>query len=283
VAQLVAKRNGAQSAGDDAFHPRRIAERVADALRRRILRGELRDGDELPRQEDLLAEFGVSKPSIRGAIGILETEGLITVRRGKIGGAIVHAPNEERAAYMLALVLEARSTNLGDIATALRHLEPACAALCALREDRHESVVPRLKAAHAKLVEAVEASNVGAISPAARCLHEEIVKCSGNQTMIVLVGALESMWWAHACSWAGRATDGGYYPSVREHYRTIFEHEEILRLIERGDGLGASNAVVRHLEKAHEYPMENNDSAHIVDAVAMRNDVFLVNIEDEFD
>jgi GntR family transcriptional repressor for pyruvate dehydrogenase complex len=43
----------------------KLADVVAARLRDRILSGELKDGDELPRQEDLLAEFGVSTPSLR--------------------------------------------------------------------------------------------------------------------------------------------------------------------------------------------------------------------------
>ena len=66
----------------------RLAEMVAAGLRDKILSGELDDGDLLPRQEDLLAEFGVSPPSIREALRILETEGLITVKRGNVGGGL---------------------------------------------------------------------------------------------------------------------------------------------------------------------------------------------------
>ena len=70
----------------------RIAESVAGELRARILAS---DGDYgFPTQDQLVTEFGVSYPSIREALRILETEGLVTVRRGKVGGAEVHRPDE---------------------------------------------------------------------------------------------------------------------------------------------------------------------------------------------
>ena len=50
--------------GSGPLRQPRLAEMVADVLRRRILSGVLADGDLLPKQEDLLDEFGVSKPSI---------------------------------------------------------------------------------------------------------------------------------------------------------------------------------------------------------------------------
>ena len=104
----------------------RIAETVASELRARILAG---DGDyRLPTQDQLVSEFGVSYPSVREAIRILETEGLVTVRRGKVGGAEVHRPGESSAAYHLGLALQARRVTLGDLASGLQMLEPQSSA-----------------------------------------------------------------------------------------------------------------------------------------------------------
>ena len=77
---------------------RRTAEIVADELRRQIIDGELSDGDLLPRQEILVEQFNVSLVSLREALRILETEGLLSVRRGNRGGAVVHAPAKASAA-----------------------------------------------------------------------------------------------------------------------------------------------------------------------------------------
>src|SRR4051794_32273345 len=101
----------------------RLAERVADELRDEILKGSFREGDRLDGQDALLERFNVSMPSIREALGILELEGLVTVQRGKFGGAVVHRPDAARVAYMTALVLESRQSPLADVAEALRFLE----------------------------------------------------------------------------------------------------------------------------------------------------------------
>ena len=112
--------------------PRR-AEVVADNLRDRILRGEFEDGSDLPKQEELFDDFGVSMPSIREAMRILETEGLITVRRGNRGGAVVHRPQSRTAAYMFGLRAAVGGVPVADLALAMRHLDPLCAAMCAGR------------------------------------------------------------------------------------------------------------------------------------------------------
>ena len=124
---------------------RRTAEIVADELRRQIIDGELADGDLLPRQEVLVSQFSVSLVSLREALRILETEGLVSVRRGNRGGAVVHAPANTSAAYMIGLLLQRDDVKLGDLGLALQELDPMCAALASRRSDRGHTLVPRLR------------------------------------------------------------------------------------------------------------------------------------------
>ena len=124
----------------------RVAEIVASRLRDDILSGRLKEGDVLPSQESLFQQFGVSPPALREAIHILETDGLISVRRGNVGGAVVHLPSAERTAHMISMVLQTRARTPADVSEALLHLEPICAGMCAAREDRMTEVVPYLQA-----------------------------------------------------------------------------------------------------------------------------------------
>jgi DNA-binding transcriptional regulator YhcF (GntR family) len=61
---------------------RRTAEIVADELRQQIIDGRLADGDLLPGQKQLVEHFNVSLVSVREALRILETEGLVSVNVG---------------------------------------------------------------------------------------------------------------------------------------------------------------------------------------------------------
>src|ERR1700683_1717449 len=162
----------------------RLAEMIADVLRARILAGVLGDGKPLPKQDDLIREFHVSRPSAREAIGILETEGLITVRRGKVGGAVVHQPKALGVAYMLGLVLQSRSTTLQDVGLALQTVEPVCAALCAGRSDRRKAVIPRLRKAHQQFVDAIKRDDSAGATAASRTFHESLVALCGNDSLI---------------------------------------------------------------------------------------------------
>src|SRR5690349_23598711 len=124
----------------------RVAEIVASQLREEILSGRIKEGDVLPSQESLFSEFGVSPPALREAIHILETDGLISVRRGNMGGAVVHLPSAERTAHMISMVLQSRSATPADVSGALLHLEPICAGMCSALQHRAIEVVVYLEA-----------------------------------------------------------------------------------------------------------------------------------------
>ncbi len=226
----------------------RLAEMVADGLRERILSGELGDGDMLPKQDDLLAEFRVSPPSIREALRILETEGLITVQRGNVGGAVVHRPRQSKAAYMLGLVLQSRTVKLRDVVTAMRHLEPACAAACAVRPDRETTILPRLKNniddSRAHLDDADRYIGL------ARQFHVELVAGCGNETMSLIVGALEALWSAHVDTLARKTSRHGSFADREVRLTTLKEHEKIYKLIAKGDASGAERAAREHFSEA---------------------------------
>jgi GntR family transcriptional repressor for pyruvate dehydrogenase complex len=222
----------------------RLAEMVADGLRARILSGELADGAMLPKQDDLLLEFRVSPPSIREALRILETEGLITVQRGNIGGAIVHRPQPGKTAYMLAMVLQSRSVKLMDVQNAIRHLEPACVAACASRPDRETTILPRLR----NNIDQSRAhiDDADTYIGLARQFHVELVAGCGNETMSLIIGALESLWSAQVERLARRPAQHGAFADRAVRMETLKDHEKLYRLIAKGDAAGAERAAREH-------------------------------------
>jgi GntR family transcriptional regulator, transcriptional repressor for pyruvate dehydrogenase complex len=233
-----------------------VAEIVAEELRRRILDGEIPDGDLLPKQEDLHDEFQVSRPSLREALRILEAEGLISVRRGKVGGAIVHRPRAENAAYSLGLILRSRSVPVDDVSDALRHIEPVCAALCAARSDRHTEVVPRLAAIQKAAADCID--DPPEFIVVSRRFHEVLVDCCGNETLKLVVGTLESLWSAQAIEWGERAVPAGFPDDAYRHHG-LDDHESLLRLIEDGDVDGAMRSARDHLEWAPVYSIDEEN------------------------
>src|SRR5512139_603460 len=108
------RRTTSARAGVQRTRPREKPQQIADELRRQIVAGKLSEGDSLGSEPELIARFGVSRPSIREALRILEAEGLISVMRGMLGGVVVHEPDQRMTARTAATVLQARNVPLAD-------------------------------------------------------------------------------------------------------------------------------------------------------------------------
>lgn len=233
-----------------------MADVVADELRSQILSGHLAEGAAVPKQEELVASFRVSPPSIREALRILETEGLISIVRGNVGGAIVHTPRSDGVAYMAALVLEAQRAHIDDVYAGIRAIEPICATMAAQRKDRKRSVVPVLKASIAEQRAANNQSDAWRFFWAARTFHSQLVSCSGSTTMSLIAGALESIWASQLNQFdPDAATSLGVYATDSQHAHALEAHQEILDAIARGDGDAAGNILHQHLIGAEPHPL----------------------------
>jgi DNA-binding FadR family transcriptional regulator len=86
-------------------HVPKAAELVAEALRTRILRRELLPGDRLPPESLLMTQYGVSRPTLREALRLLEAQELLEVRRGARGGGVVRQPSTRPAIEAISLWL----------------------------------------------------------------------------------------------------------------------------------------------------------------------------------
>lgn len=223
----------------------KVAEVVADALRTRILTGELADGELLPKQGVLLSELGASRESLRQALQILETEGLVRVRRGNIGGVEVHRPSIDTAAYMVALVLESAGTTLDDIAQTLLHLEPECAGLCAARPDRLETVVPYLREAQERVKRGVD--DVAIYASAARLFHRELALRCGSQSLSTLTSTMESIFATHEAVFIERTRDSPQLPGIEHRRKSLKRHERLIDVISAGDVAQAKRVARSHL------------------------------------
>jgi DNA-binding FadR family transcriptional regulator len=227
-------------------------------LRDQILDGSIPDGSSLPTQEDLHQTFNVSYPSIREALRILEAEGLVTVRRGLRGGAIVHRPSPESAAYMVGLVLQAERVALDDLAGALELLEPICAGLCAERADNARTA----RILREGIEESTTALDDGLeFTRIARKFHSELVHRSANRTLMVLVGIIESLWSMQEEAWAERAQREGVYPARALREQVLKLHRQIADAIESGDSANASRIARLHLKNAQPYLLDKGSRA----------------------
>jgi GntR family transcriptional regulator, transcriptional repressor for pyruvate dehydrogenase complex len=250
------------------LRPPRVAEVVAGVLRERIIGGDLADGDLLPTQDELIAQYRVSRPALREALRILEDEGLLTVRRGKVGGSVIRRPTAGASAYSFGLLLQSRRATIGDLATAIKLIEPVAASLCATRPDRAREVVPALRANLAETEAAV--ADGPRFTALARQFHELLVSRCGNETLILALGALENLWSEQERQWAVRAASEGVYPEQRYRRDVLSAHGRVTEAIAAGDADTAGRLDTGHLGQSQRYTLEGSQD-EVVRATPLRD------------
>ena len=109
----------------------KAAENVAAELRRQIVTGRLKPGDKLHPENVLQAEFEISRPTLREALRLLESESLITISRGQHGGARVISIDLGAAARQAGVFLQIKGTTLQDVWLARTIIEPPAVGLLA--------------------------------------------------------------------------------------------------------------------------------------------------------
>src|SRR5438094_3249687 len=119
----------------------RRSEQVTARLLDAISAGQWRPGDRLPPEDELAAQLGLGRSSVREGIKALERSGVVVIRRGGGGGTYVAAPNYRQLGDALGTMFQMRGFDSSALYEARRFIEPgiaACAALHASPEDVSE-------------------------------------------------------------------------------------------------------------------------------------------------
>lgn len=104
---------------------RNIADQIASTLRAEIAAGVWAIGQMLPAEHQLMERFGVSRPSCREALRILQSEGLLEIQRGNRGGARVVPPDPSRIALFAGVFLQMRNATITEVFETRMTIEPA--------------------------------------------------------------------------------------------------------------------------------------------------------------
>jgi DNA-binding FadR family transcriptional regulator len=169
----------------------KLAHVLADQLRRMIVSGELKPGANLPPEASLLAQYGISRPALREALRVLESEDLIAVSRGIRGGAVVLEPSIDKVAQFGRAYLIAVGATLRELHEARSIIEPSVARALATR--RSAAAVAVLRQAVDAAAAALLAQDLKAALQWADSFHESLVQQSENRMLGLLVGMLHDM------------------------------------------------------------------------------------------
>ena len=233
----------------------KTAELVASHIRNRIVRGELEMDEALPPENMLMEDFNISRPTLREAFRILESEGLITVRRGSRGGARVHVPETSIAARYAGLVLQNRGTTVADVLEARVIVEAPAAGIVARRRD-HVTCARKLRA---WLDEAAADLDTPAYTKNFHEFNRLLVSLTENETLILLTAMLENLSDAATASYT-RVTHSDDTKLAHKAHRA---RTVLADLIESGDAVAAEDLWRRHLAGAGQVLVTNQGDSVI--------------------
>lgn len=218
----------------------RVFERVAEQIERRILEGELRNGDRLPTERELAEQFQVSRTAVREAMKILAQKGLVDMRPGR--GTIVIDGAREAMQNSIGLLMKLQSGEVGGSANLVEVrtiLEIEIAALAAARATEKEIAEMR------EAIKVMDGSmgDADAFIAADNCFHEALAKATQNELILTLIHSIVNL--------------------LSEQRKQIFtveggpqrgqiHHRRILESIIRRDPEGARAAMGFHLLQVRE-------------------------------
>ena len=228
----------------------KTAELIASYIRGQIVRGELATGDTLPSEGALMEMFSVSRPTLREAFRILETESLINVRRGARGGARIVAPDIAVAARYVGQLLQVTHTTIADVYEARLLIEPVAAGLLAAR--RTSTDLTDLNGCIDHLVGLVDGDEqfreAEAWLLAVQRFHDLILERARNRTLAIQAGVLREVVAMHLPTAVLRTFDR---PGTKEEFRSLVKsYRKLVLLLDARNAEGAEQHWRTHMQVA---------------------------------
>jgi DNA-binding FadR family transcriptional regulator len=224
-----------------------------------VVDGQLKEGDFLPNEAELMAHFGVSRPTLREAVRVLESERLVEVRRGSRTGARVRVPGPEIVARPAGLLLELSGATIADVLVARAGIEPMAVRL--LAESATSEALDELEEMLARDVPAGWES--GRLAEATGEFSRRMVEMSGNATLTIMAGMLHEITVRHTAF----AINEHREMSKADYDKLTRSYRRLLALLRSGDGAAAEAHWRKHLDTARGMLLEGLETVKVRDVM----------------
>ena len=216
----------------------RPRDQVESQLREAILEGHFAQGEKLPAETELAQQFGVSRPTVREALGALVSSGLIRKIPGVAGGSFVNTVTPDSLSQMLSesmdTIVRIGALSIDEITEVRRVLEIPAAQWAA--RNRTQADIDEMK----RVVEIQKTTTIDDPDIPSYDLrfHTTVGRASGNRLLEAFIAAV------HDATHPAQFLD--VTPEVAK--KTVRQHIAIVKAIEGGDPAMAGEAMRKHLD-----------------------------------
>ncbi len=207
---------------------------LAERLREEILKDTYPVGSPLPTERELVSATGLSRGSVREALRILESQGLVETKAGRYGGSTVSQPSDDLLASHINLYAKGRSVSLLSLIEVRLALEPMVAQLAA--QSRTEEDLGQLQKI-AKRLDSAADSEVEVFLEENANWHDALTGASHNELLCAFAKSVRGLMYE-----ASRIEN---FASQDVRRRVCAAHHRIFDAIAAGD----SEAARRRVEK----------------------------------
>ena len=175
------------------FKPARsdkVSTHIVNQFRTRILKGDLKPGQSLPPEKDLMVNFGVSKHTLREALRALEALGLIEIKRGAGGGPVVRPVDMETTRNSIENFLFFKNISVRDLSEVRRVFEPHLTRMVAANAT--EESKDELLKVHQRCVKNYNPAKRQGVSDEVN-FHVFMARQSGNPVMVLILDLVNNM------------------------------------------------------------------------------------------
>jgi GntR family transcriptional regulator, transcriptional repressor for pyruvate dehydrogenase complex len=213
----------------------RVSEEVVKQVQEAIFSGELKPGNRLPPERELAEQFGLSRMSVRDALRMLESSGLVEIKVGSSGGTFIREPDFDPLRESLSSVLCSKKAHILDLVETRKIVETAIVELAAERATGEDLRAMREAIDRART--ALEAGDLN-YGPHSVKFHAALTQAAKNHVLTVTARSFRAFF---------SDVLEKLLPTEDMARRAVADHWELYKAIENQDGQKARQLMSDHL------------------------------------
>ncbi|MFG2658577.1 FadR/GntR family transcriptional regulator [Streptomyces sp. NPDC048425] len=222
--------------------PVRLYQRIVEQIEQAITRGDLKPGQRLPSERELVTQFGASRPTVREALRVLESNGLVRSRPGDPNGPEILPFSPAGLTKEMTRLVQFDNVSMAELISFRMMLDGSASQLAArLRSDEELSAMERTLAVMSDAIE----EGYEEFSKADVAFHEAVAVASRNSLIEVCNQVVRGAVLSLISDKVAHASNSKAL--MRE---SLHHHQEVLEAIRVRDGLAAARLSRRSL---HDY------------------------------